>query len=153
MYEDLLPHTLPTESERLDQMGRAHDPDARAAIRRLNLPSHAHCIDIGTGRGTMAIWLAETFPDGPAPTSAVVAGDGRAALVETDEGPALIWAMGQDCAARLLAAADVTPTKKGLRVDFHDFGTPPVHVALDGARDADAWRAILTETAAETSNA
>ena len=100
----------------------------------------------------MRAW-AENFPDGPAPTSAVVAGDGRAALVETEEGPGLIWAMGQDCAARLLAAADVTPTKKGLRVDFHDFGTPPVQVALDGARDADAWRAILTGTDAETSNA
>ena len=93
----------------------------------------------------MRAW-AENFPDGPAPTSAVVASDGRAALVETEDGPGLIWAMGQDCAARLLTAADVAPTKTGLRVDFHDFGTPPVRVVLTGARDADAWRAILTET-------
>ena len=70
MYEDLLPHTLPTETERLDAMGRAHDPDAQAAIARLGLPPAPHCLDIGSGRGTMAIWLAETWPDGT-----VVAGD------------------------------------------------------------------------------
>ena len=63
MYEDLLPHTLPSETERLDQMGRAHDPDTRAAIARLNLPADAKCLDIGTGRGSVAIWLAETMPD------------------------------------------------------------------------------------------
>lgn len=70
MYEDLLPHTLPTETERLDAMGRAHDPDARAAIQRLYLPTDATCLDIGSGRGTMAIWLAESMPD-----ATVVAGD------------------------------------------------------------------------------
>ncbi|MCG8543492.1 MAG: class I SAM-dependent methyltransferase, partial [Alphaproteobacteria bacterium] len=70
MYEDLLPHTLPTETERLDAMGHAHDPDACAAIARLDLPNNAVCFDIGSGRGTMAIWLAETMPE-----AAVVAGD------------------------------------------------------------------------------
>ncbi len=70
MYENLLPHSLPTEAKRLDAMGRAHDPDARAAIADLNLPANAKCLDIGCGRGTMAIWLAETLPD-----ATVVAGD------------------------------------------------------------------------------
>ncbi|MEM9684803.1 MAG: hypothetical protein AAF942_16145, partial [Pseudomonadota bacterium] len=63
MYEDLLPHTLPTETERLDQMGRAHDPDSRATIQRLDLPSDSKCLDIGTGRGSMAIWLGQSMPD------------------------------------------------------------------------------------------
>lgn len=70
MYEDLLPHSLPTESERLDAMGRAHDPDARAAIVELDLPANAKCLDIGSGRGTISIWLAETMPD-----ATVIAGD------------------------------------------------------------------------------
>lgn len=70
MYEDLLPHTLPTESERLDTMAHAHDPDTRAAILELGLPANATCLDIGTGRGTIAVWLAETMPD-----ASVVAGD------------------------------------------------------------------------------
>lgn len=62
MYEDLLGHDLPTEGERLDLMGRAHDPEARAAIMDLNLPANATCLDLGTGRGTLATWLAETMP-------------------------------------------------------------------------------------------
>ena len=70
MYEDLLPHLLPSESERLETMARAHDPDARAAIQDLNLPADARCLDLGAGRGTMAIWLAETLPG-----AKVVAGD------------------------------------------------------------------------------
>lgn len=70
MYEELLPHSLPTEAERLDAMGRAHDPDARAAIVELGIPANAKCLDIGSGRGTMAIWLAETMSD-----ATVVAGD------------------------------------------------------------------------------
>ena len=70
MYEDLLPHTLPSETKRLDQMGRAHDPDTQAAIRRLNLPSASTCLDIGTGRGSVAIWLAQTMPD-----AKIIAGD------------------------------------------------------------------------------
>ncbi|MCG7521877.1 class I SAM-dependent methyltransferase [Ruegeria sp. Ofav3-42] len=62
MYEELLPHTLPTEAERLDRMAHAHDPDTYSTIERLNLPANANCLDIGTGRGSVAIWLAETFP-------------------------------------------------------------------------------------------
>ena len=62
MYEDLLPHTLPTEAERLDRMAHAHDPDTFATIERLNLPKNAHCLDIGAGRGSVAIWLAQTLP-------------------------------------------------------------------------------------------
>jgi len=63
MYENLLPHHLPTESERLDMMACAHDPDTRAAILELCLPVNATCLDIGTGRGSMAVWLAETMPE------------------------------------------------------------------------------------------
>ncbi len=63
MYEDLLPHSLPTEAERLDRMAQAHDPDTFSTIGRLQLPAHAACLDIGTGRGSVALWLAETFPD------------------------------------------------------------------------------------------
>ena len=63
MYEDLLPHSLPTAEQRLDAMGRAHDPDASAAIAGLDLPKNATCLDIGCGRGTIAIWLAQTIPE------------------------------------------------------------------------------------------
>ena len=64
MYEDLLPHNLPSETERLEFMGRAHDPDARAAVAELGLPLEAQCLDLGSGRGSMAVWLAETFNEG-----------------------------------------------------------------------------------------
>ncbi|WP_165590759.1 class I SAM-dependent methyltransferase [Ruegeria denitrificans] len=44
-------------------MALAHDPDTFATIERLDLPRNAHCLDIGAGRGSVAIWLAETLPD------------------------------------------------------------------------------------------
>ncbi len=64
MYEDLLGHDRPTEAERLTMMARAHDPDSRESIERLHLPPDATCLDLGAGYGTMAIWMAERFPDG-----------------------------------------------------------------------------------------
>ena len=51
-------------------MARSHDPDTCAAIAELELPPTSTCLDIGSGRGTIAIWLAQRLPDGT-----VVAGD------------------------------------------------------------------------------
>ena len=84
MYEDLLPHNLPTENERLDRMGRAHDPDTRDAITKLNLRAKAACLDVGTGRGSVAIWLAKTMPD-----ATVVAGDLDLSSVKQEDLPNL----------------------------------------------------------------
>lgn len=73
-----------------------------------------------------------------------ISSDAHAALVLTDAGPGLLWAMGADTAARRLEAAQVTDTAGGLDVVFADFTAPRVRLQLD----ADArlvWKRLMEE--------
>lgn len=56
--------------------------------------------------------------------------DRAAALVETPDGPGLVWAMGADSTAHLLTGATLRTTRRGLRIDLHDFAAPSVRVRL-----------------------
>lgn len=75
-----------------------------------------------------------------------VADNGRAALVRTDTGPGLIRAFGADTVARHLQGTDLHDTDTGLRIDFHDYTSPPVTLALS-AQECAQWRAEMEATA------
>lgn len=52
-------------AQTLERMNRFQEPEARAAIAGLNLPTGSRGLDVGCGIGLYALWLAETTgPDG-----------------------------------------------------------------------------------------
>ena len=89
-------------------------------------------------------WLRE-FPDAP-PRRVVLSHDRHAALIDTDEGPGVVWPMGADTTARLLAGARTERTATGLRIDLDDFAAPHIHLHLD-PDEADLWPALIRDTA------
>lgn len=58
------------------------------------------------------------------------ASEGHAALIESNEGPGLLWSFGADTTARRVASAKISPCDKGLRFDLHDFTAPHVTIRL-----------------------
>ncbi len=59
-----------------------------------------------------------------------LSGDGHAALVQTEQGPGLLWAFGIDTVARHLRDFDLIDTPNGLRIRFHDYSAPGVTLVL-----------------------
>ncbi|MEQ9258404.1 MAG: hypothetical protein RIG84_04835 [Roseovarius sp.] len=88
-------------------------------------------------------WLRE-YPDA-VPTRVILSHDGHAALVETAEGPGIVWPMGADTTARFLRGAHIHRTKRGLRVDLRDFAAPCIRLTLD-EDEADLWPTHMKET-------
>ncbi|MCV2888072.1 hypothetical protein [Ruegeria aquimaris] len=103
-----------------------------------------------TGRSHRAVLLPEDaraawhrhFPDDMI-LGIAVARDGHAALIETEQGPGLLWSFGADTVGRHLRDFDVMDHPHGLRVLFHDFTAPQVtlHLSPDERRD---WQARMT---------
>jgi hypothetical protein len=87
-------------------------------------------------------WLRE-YPDCPA-TRVILSHDRHAALIETGDGPGIVWPMGADTTARFLRQARITRTDKGLRVDLPDFAAPHIHLRLD-PEEAELWPTHLPE--------
>ena len=73
-------------------------------------------------------WLRE-FPD-LEPHDITLSHDGCHALVQTDQGAGIVWSMGADSAARLLAGARVKQSAKGLDLRLRDYTAPRIRVAL-----------------------
>ena len=90
-----------------------------------------------------AAWLRE-FPY-DTPTQVTLSADQRAALISTRAGRGLVWCIGADTVARPLSGCDLSDTKSGLRVDFHDFGTPHAAITLPDA-DRQTWRDLMRAT-------
>lgn len=67
------------------------------------------------------------------------------ALIHTAQGIGLVWPMGIDSTARMLAGARVTPTATGLDVRLPDFGAPHVHLSLSKSEIKD-WARRLEES-------
>lgn len=82
-------------------------------------------------------WLRH-YPEDRVAT-VLVAGNGRAALVDTDRGPGLLWAFGADTVAERLAAPQVADRPDGLRLVLNRFSAPAVHLTLTPAERA-LWR-------------
>lgn len=83
------------------------------------------------------------FPD-DAITGLQLARDGHAALVETEQGPGLLWAFGADTVARHLRDFDLIDHPKGLRIRFHDFASPGVTLAL-AEDERSTWTQRMTQ--------
>lgn len=64
-----------TESERLEALAAAFDPFSRHHLGALGIQPGWHCLDLGSGSGTMARWLAEQV--GPAGTVTAIDRDTR----------------------------------------------------------------------------
>ena len=69
----------------------------------------------------------------------VVARNGHAALVQTGQGPGLLWSFGADTVARHLRDFDLLEEANGLRVIFHDFTAPQATLRLDEA-ERSVWQ-------------
>ncbi|SFL47017.1 hypothetical protein [Shimia aestuarii] len=87
-----------------------------------------------------AAWLRE-FPY-ELPTDITLSADQRAALITTQAGPGLVWCLGADTVSRPLSGSDLSVTKNGLRVDFHDVGAPHARISLPDA-DRQKWRDLM----------
>ena len=86
----------------------------------------------------------QAFPEVPM-RRLQISEDRHAALVETTQGMGLIWSFGADCVARTLRGVDVTPTRRGLRIAFHDFTAPSVTLRLSPSEQAQ-WAQKLEQT-------
>lgn len=74
-----------------------------------------------------------------------VAHDGHAALVQTNQGPGLLWAFGADTVARYLRDFDLVDKPGHLSVIFHDFTAPRVTLHLSDA-ERPIWQEMMTPT-------
>ncbi|SLN09572.1 hypothetical protein ROG8370_00019 [Roseovarius gaetbuli] len=97
----------------------------------------------GSARAS-AVWLRE-FPDAP-PTRVILSHDGQAALIETEAGSGVVWAMGADTTARYLGGARIRRTAKGLRIDLPDFTAPHIRLRLD-PDEAAQWPSHMKDSA------
>lgn len=87
-------------------------------------------------------WL-RAFPD-LSPDQVTLAETGHAAIVQTDQGPGLIWGFGADCVAHLADNVEIFDAPRGLTIRFHDFATPNVTLNLT-KQERPIWRAILSQ--------
>ncbi len=72
----------------------------------------------------------------------VVAHDGHAALVQTGQGPGLLWSFGADTVARHLRDYDLIEEPDHLKIVFHDFTAPQVILHLS-ASERPAWQEMM----------
>lgn len=65
--------------------------------------------------------------------------EGHAALIESQNGPGLLWSFGADTTARHIKTADMTQCETGLVFNLHDFTAPHVTITL-GPDEAKLWQ-------------
>lgn len=90
-----------------------------------------------------ADWVRH-FPDDIV-IDVTVSNDGHAALIRTEQGPGLLWALGIDTVGRHLLDYDLVDHSDGLHVIFHDFTAPQVtlHLTED---ERTRWRQLIELT-------
>jgi hypothetical protein len=82
------------------------------------------------------------FPDDQI-LDVTVASDGHAALVQTGQGPGLLWSFGADTVARHLRDYDLLDQPDHVKVIFHDFSAPSAILHLTKAERA-AWQKMMS---------
>lgn len=87
---------------------------------------------------------ADEFADIPA-TAVILCRTGQAALIDTAQGPGIVWPMGADSTARFLTGARITRTRRGLTLRLPDFAAPRIRLTLD-PDEADRWLTLLERT-------
>ena len=90
-----------------------------------------------------AAWTRH-FPDEVA-RDVTLSQDRHAALIETQDGPGLLWAFGADTVARHLRDFDLKPGPDRLTVIFHDFTAPRVTLSLTGD-ERPRWQERMRQT-------
>ena len=89
-----------------------------------------------------SLWLRQ-YPN--ATVSAVeVADGGHQAMVQTSDGPGVVWAMGADVACRLVGDAGISEHGKGLKIRLGDYSAPMVLIKLSDPKTRQHWLATLT---------
>lgn len=86
--------------------------------------------------------LHRHFPDDQI-VDLMVASDGHAALVQTDQGPGLLWSFGADTVARHLRDYDLLNEPHHIRVIFHDFSAPSATLHLTDA-ERPTWQKLMS---------
>jgi len=74
----------------------------------------------------------------------IVARDGHAALVQTGQGPGLLWAFGADTVARHLRDFDLLEEPDHLKVIFHDFTAPSATLHLSEP-ERPVWQKMMSQ--------
>ena len=113
-----------------------------------------HLLGLSTPRrldadAARAAWLRE-FPDTDV-TGITLCEGGTAALVATDAGPGVVWAMGADTTARPLGGATLHETPTGLSLQLADFTAPRLALRLPPGQAAALRAALAADTPARGS--
>lgn len=74
-----------------------------------------------------------------------LARDGHSALVQTSQGPGLLWSFGADTVARHLRDYDLLEKPDHLCVVFHDFTAPRATLYLT-EEERPAWQKMMAPT-------
>ena len=110
----------------------------------LHLSGHSAVAPLTQARA-LSDWTGH-YPDTQV-RSAELSKDAQAALIQSDQGPGLIWTLGADTTARLFTSPpELSNTHTGLIVRTNDFTAPKLRVVLDD----DAARARWTDTLLQT---
>lgn len=75
----------------------------------------------------------------------ILAENGQAALILTDQGPGLVWSFGIDTVARHLLDFDLIEDGNRLRVVFHDFTAPQAILHLTDT-ERQRWQSLMDPT-------
>lgn len=81
-------------------------------------------------------WLNE-FPD-TSVDRVILSHDQSAALIETADGPGVVWPMGADSTARYLTNAHIVPRQGGISIRLPDYTAPRITLHLD-PDEVDYW--------------
>jgi hypothetical protein len=84
------------------------------------------------------------FPDDQI-VDLMVSGDGHAALVQTGQGPGLLWSFGADTVARHLRDYDLLDEPHHIKVVFHDFAAPSATLHLTDT-ERPVWQQKMAPT-------
>ncbi|MCT4608341.1 MAG: hypothetical protein N4A70_03960 [Pelagimonas sp.] len=71
---------------------------------------------------------------------------GTAALIDTVQGPGLVWPMGQDTTARLITGASYTASGDRLTLHLPDYAAPKVQLRLT-QDEIRSWTQTISEAA------
>lgn len=114
-------------------------------LHLLNLSRPLHFPDEAAAR---AAWLRE-FPDVPV-DRVILCKTCLAALIETNSGPGVVWAMGADSTARFLTGARATARPNGVMLSLPDFTAPQIFIAM-GPDEKDVWLSRLADPEPQSS--
>ena len=85
----ILDNAATAEHQRLDLMSKILDPWTRGYLRDLGLGPGWHCLELGSGNGSVAEWLCA----GVGPAGSVTAGDVNPALLDDQDYWTQCWMM------------------------------------------------------------